>query len=178
MILDAIVKLITSLFTAGKVPAVKPVSSVSGGLPLKDKIATVERKYGIPAGLLYRLLEIESIYFNADVLAGKRLSPTGAKGIAQVLSSTARDPGYGIKPLWGALGDRRDDVDASIEFAAQYLTAMRKNVSDWRKACAAYNQGLGNVLNATKISPTNWLAHIADEGKKYVKNIPDYLGVK
>lgn len=100
------------------------------GNPFSDYIAQTEAKYGIPGGLLNNLLGVET---------GFTYSPTtynassGASGIAQVLPSTAADPGYGASPLANPW-----DPYASIDFAGQYLSGLYQSVGSWAGAVNAY----------------------------------------
>lgn len=153
----------------------------AGAAPYLSAIAAAERKYGIPSNLLVRLLEIECGY-RPEVIDGRVKSPTGATGIAQILSSTARQPGYGLRALkvtaaGRAPEDERCNPSVAIPWAAQYLRAMYDRTGSWRQACAAYNQGLGNVLRARGLDAVNWLRHLASEGQQYVARIPDRIGV-
>jgi soluble lytic murein transglycosylase-like protein len=129
------------------------------------RIRAAECVSGIPTDLLTRMLYTES-RFREDVISGQKRSPTGAIGIAQVLPSTARDPGYGVPPL-------QDPTNPStaIPWAAAYLRAMYDRTKCWAKALGAYNQGLGAVLRASKAGGDDWLEHMPDEGRNYVVGI-------
>ncbi len=129
------------------------------------RIRAAECVEGIPTDLLTRMLYTES-RFREDVITGKVRSRTGAVGIAQVLPSTARDPGYGVPPL-------QDPTNPAwaIPWAAAYLRAMYDRTHSWAKALGAYNQGLGAVLRAVKAGGEDWLAHMPDEGRNYVAGI-------
>jgi soluble lytic murein transglycosylase-like protein len=131
-------------------------------LPL---IHAAENARGIPRDLLTRLLYTESA-FRPEVIDGRVKSRTGAVGIAQILPSTARDPGYGVPPI-------KDPTDpqAAIPWAAHYLRAMYDRTGSWAQALGAYNQGLGAVLKARQAGGANWLAHMPAEGRHYVAGI-------
>lgn len=90
-------------------------------------IANVEQNNGIPSGLLSSLLAQESS-FNPDAYNPS----SGAEGIAQIIPSTAADPGYGISPV-----DPTNPA-ASISFAGQYLTALQQATGSWLNAVQAY----------------------------------------
>lgn len=108
-------------------------------------IADAEKKNGIPAGILHRLIKQEC-HFRTDIITGKTPSPVGALGIAQFMPATAKDEG--VNPL---------DPIASIYAAAKYLVKQYKMTGTWQKAAASYNAGAGNVLNAVKYGGINWL---------------------
>lgn len=92
---------------------------------------------GIPAALLAAVAQQES-GFRFDAV-----SPTGARGIMQVLPSTAEDPGYGVTPI---SRDKLFDPEANIMFGAQYLRGRAdsagldiSNPEDLRKLLRFYN---------------------------------------
>jgi Transglycosylase SLT domain len=89
------------------------------------------QQYGVPIQLLVDQITAESDW-NPDAV-----SSSGAEGIAQILPSTAADPGYGIAPV-----DPTDPV-ASLAFAAQYDAALyAANGDSWVAALTAYTGGL------------------------------------
>lgn len=99
----------------------------------KYQIADAEIKYGLPTGMLGRLLWQES-HFRSDIINGTTRSRVGALGIAQFMPATAAE--LGIDPL---------NVSQAIDAAARYLMQLRKNTNNWAEALAAYNWGIGNV---------------------------------
>ncbi|GAC1677086.1 MAG: hypothetical protein NVS9B2_27900 [Steroidobacteraceae bacterium] len=119
------------------------VSNLTGGgwvpppaaAPYLKAIIDAEDRRGIPRNLLARQLYQES-RFRPDA----RNAGSGALGIAQVLPSTARDPGFGVAPLADPL-----DPYASIDFAAAYLAALKRYLGTWPLALAGYNWGPGYV---------------------------------
>ncbi|MDI1303029.1 MAG: transglycosylase SLT domain-containing protein [bacterium] len=132
-------------------------------------IADAEKKNGIPAGLLHRLIKQES-HFRTEIITGELPSPVGALGIAQFMPATAKDEG--VNP--------RDPV-ASIYAAAKYLVKQYKLTKSWEKAVASYNWGAGHVLLAVKQSPANWFAAVWPAGYKFAgkpmvpKETKDYV---
>ncbi len=79
-------------------------------------------------------------------------SPVGARGIWQIMPSTGR--GYGLVMTDGK--DDREDFDKATRLACQL---MRDNynmlikfvgAANWPLAIAAYNFGIGNIVNAVK----------------------------
>lgn len=97
------------------------------------KISAAESAYGIPDGLLARVLWQECRW-KPDVISGRVKSPAGAIGIAQFMPDTARE--WGVDPY---------DADSSIDGAGRYLRWLRRQVSSWAEALAAYNWGIGNI---------------------------------
>lgn len=67
------------------------------------------------------------------------VSPKGARGLMQVMPTTARDPGYGVTP---SNGTQEDDVRTGRDYLAAML---RKYKGDISTARAAYNAGPGRV---------------------------------
>ena len=106
-------------------------------------------------------------------------SPKGAKGEWQVLDSTNKDPGFGVKPA-------QDDSPAErARVGRDFLGAMVKRYDgDLAKAWAAYNHGPGNVDAAlARATPKaandwkqgNWMADMPAETQAYVaKNLKAY----
>jgi hypothetical protein len=93
------------------------------------KFATLEQKYGLPAGLLNAVMMVES--------EGKpgQVSKKGAKGYFQFMDATAKQ--YGV---------RVNDLDSEAEGAARMLSDLLKMTGgDLNKALAGYNWGIGNV---------------------------------
>ena len=102
---------------------------------------------------------------------GKTLlsSPKGARGEMQVLDSTMRSPGYGVKPAQDDSPDERARVGRDV------LRAMlSKYGGDLDKTLASYNWGPGNV--------DRWVSRGADfsqlpqETQKYISVIKRRLG--
>lgn len=98
---------------------------------LTPHIRATEAKYGLPSGLLDRMIQQES-GGNPDAV-----SPKGALGLLQIMPNTARELGV----------DPRDPAQA-VEGAAKYLARLNKNYAgDWARTLAAYNWGPGNLAN-------------------------------
>ena len=77
-------------------------------------IDAAAQRNGLDANTLRGVIAQESAFRPGAV------SPTGAVGLGQVLPSTARDPGYGIRGIDPAT---LRDPYANIDFAAQYVAA-------------------------------------------------------
>lgn len=98
--------------------------------------------------------------YNKD---GSRVtSRTGARGIMQILPSTARDPGFGIKPSDGTPED-----DARV--GREYYDAMYKRYGDHEKAMAAYTDGPGTVDKAVDKNGLDWLTAVPVQAQNRVK---------
>lgn len=112
----------------------------------KDRLAQLEKQYGLPAGLL------DSVW-NAESGRGKNMRSTaGAEGHFQFMPGTAKQ--YGLKNPY--------DFDQSSEAAAQYYRDLfKKYGGNLEKAVAAYNWGPGNVdrngLGALPAETRNYL---------------------
>jgi hypothetical protein len=63
---------------------------------------------------------------------------SGASGVAQILPSSAADPGYGITPV------DPTDPTSSFEFMGQFLQAMYKKTGSWADAVEKYGTTSGN----------------------------------
>jgi hypothetical protein len=141
-------------------PAVRPERK-----PLPTNYTAIANKY------LPSLIKAESggKHLGKD---GKILtSNKGARGVAQIMPKTGKNPGYGVTPL-------RDDSEGEHRrFALDYFTAMVKTFDgDVEKAAAAYNAGVGTVKKAmTKAEETgkSWLNYlpVPEETIPYVNKI-------
>jgi len=101
-------------------------------------------KHPVPKALIYVAM-IESSY-RPDLT-----SRVGAAGIWQFMVRTGR--GYGLKYDYWI--DQRRDPEKSTNAAMRYLMALKKRVGSWELVLAAYNAGLGSVLNAIRKYNTN-----------------------
>jgi len=114
------------------------------------------------------IAQIESSNQHIDPATGKLIvnSKTGALGKYQLMPATAKQPGYGVKPL------QNNTEQEHARFYTDYMSAMLKTFNgDIDKATAAYNHGVGNVKKAIKAKGNNWLSVMPDETKKYVKQV-------
>lgn len=90
------------------------------------------------------------------------VSPKGARGLMQVMPSTARDPGFGIRP---SDGTPQDDVRVGQE----YRRAMQSRYNgDPAKMWGAYNAGPGRVDRLIGQYGNNWLNYAPAETRAYV----------
>lgn len=113
----------------------------------------LERKHGLPAGVLTRLVRQESGgNCNAE-------SPVGAKGLCQFMPGTA-----------GQMGVDASDPVSSINGAARYLEDLMDMFGgDVDKAIAAYNWGPGNMRRAVRKHGDNWRAALPAETRHYLE---------
>lgn len=105
-----------------------------------------------------------------------------AQGDMQVMPSTAKDPGYGIRPA-DMSGTPEQQAAELRRVGQQKLAALVKLYDgDIAKASAAYNWGEGNVDKAVKaaqanagkgerVAPDAWLASAPAETRNYVASV-------
>ena len=95
-------------------------------------------------------------------------SSKGAVGAMQVLPSTAKQPGFGVKPVQGNAPEEMERV------GRDYYAAMQNRYKDDITAAIAYNWGPGNT--------DRWLADGADpaklpnETKNYITKFKELVG--
>lgn len=118
---------------------------------------------GVPAELAW-LAEAEST-LNPDAR-----SPSGAKGLFQLMPDTAKNLG-----LSTFLPDERGDAEKSARAAARYLRTLHGKFGEWPLAFAAYNAGEGRVrrLLASKQATTfaQISAALPSETRMYVPKV-------
>jgi len=84
------------------------------------------------------------------------VSPAGAQGLMQIMPDTARDPGYGVKPLqgWDGQNPMSAPPEEQMRFGQDYLNAMlEKNGGNKDLALASYNAGPGAVEKYGGVPP-------------------------
>lgn len=92
------------------------------------------------------------------------VSPKGARGLMQVMPSTARDPGFGVRPSDGTQAD-------DVRLGREYRAAMeRKYGGDPAKMWGAYNAGPGRVDGLLQRYGDRWLDYAPRETRNYVRN--------
>lgn len=90
------------------------------------------------------------------------VSSAGARGLMQVMPSTARDPGFGIRP---SNGTPQDDVRVGQEYRA----AMQQRYGgDLARMWGAYNWGPGNMDQALAQHGEDWLQFAPPETRNYI----------
>ena len=124
--------------TAAPVQSAAPVADVSGPIPYLDEITAAANKYGVDPALLAGLVKAES-NFNPNAQSG-----VGAKGLTQLMDSTAR--GLGVT-------NSLDPLQA-LDGGAKFLGGLLKQFhGDQSLALAAYNAGPGAVQKYGGIPP-------------------------
>lgn len=128
----------------------------SQALALPDNVfsllADADKRKGFPPGTMQSLLMQETggqaqylndptTYHYAANADGKRIAPQSGKistaqGPFGILESTAKDPGYGVKPM----GDRTN-LGEHIRFSADYLDARAKSAGSLPAGLAGYGEG-------------------------------------
>ncbi len=117
-------------------------------LPLVERYLTA---YGLHSDLKY-LPIVESGFLT------KAESGVGAKGIWQIMPATAR--GYGLSIDNGV--DERENFDKATRLACNLIRDNYKMLinyvgrANWPLAIAAYNFGIGNIVNAVKAQGYNY----------------------
>ena len=106
-------------------------------LRYKEEIILYSDTYSVPADLVCAVIYAESGY-DPDAV-----SPVGAVGLMQLLPSTAEEIAWRLKI------DSYDlcDPETSIKFGTYYLSYLYKLLGDWNTVAAAYNAGIGNVID-------------------------------
>lgn len=100
------------------------------------------------------------------------VSPKGALGLMQVMPTTARNPGFGIRP---SNGSQSDDVRVGREYRA---TMQRRYGGDLSAMWGAYNAGPGKVDELIDRYGADWLSHAPRETRNYVtKNLRSVRGM-
>jgi len=125
--------------------------------PFAELIDKVARRHGISPVLVHAVVEVESNY---HVRARSR---AGARGLMQVMPSTARDLGVSSP---ARLFDPRENLEAGVK----YLKAMLQRFNgDLVAALAAYNAGPGAVDRYAGVPPF-------PETREYVRKVLSALG--
>lgn len=104
-------------------------------------ISNVAIQHGLEPALLKALVAIESRYNT------KAVSPANARGLAQVLPSTASSIGL-VNPDINLY-----EPEYGLTAGAVYLRKMWFEFKDWELALAAYNAGPGSVRKYKGIPP-------------------------
>lgn len=117
-------------------PAALSAGAGSGAVPYADMFRQAAAKHGVSAKLLAAVAKVESGY------NPKAVSSAGAKGLMQIMPSTAA--GLGVNP---------NDPAQAIDGAARLLARNLKDFGSVDLALAAYNAGGGAVRKYGGIPP-------------------------
>ena len=98
----------------------------------------ISARNGVPPALFVKQIQQES-GFNPDA----HNDASGADGIAQV-----------VVRWHSEMEGRTRDPLASLEYAARLMAGYYRQTGSWRRALAAYNWGIGNVVGYTKTDGT------------------------
>ena len=116
-----------SLLPSNKAQAVKEIRNQSG-------LLTTDAFSDDP--LIQKIIMAES---SGDPNAVNKR--TGAKGLMQIMDETAKQPGFGVKPLKDVFNPQEN-----VRFGTDYFYAMLDRYdNDTISALAAFNYGPGNV---------------------------------
>lgn len=107
-----------------------------------------------PPSFYDKIIQVES---SGDPNA---VSPKGARGRMQVMSATARNPGYGVKPAQNSSPQELERV------GRDYYDAMYKKFGNHSLALAAYNAGPGAVERKGRD-----ISKLPEETRKYVPKV-------
>lgn len=151
--------------TSGQMPQAQRMPTENAGIRYRDPIPAgasrgLEPDEGGLARLRAQILQKESggRRFDKD---GKLLtSSKGAEGEMQVMPATARDPGFGIKPI------QNNSPDELRRVGDEYLGVLFNKYQDPKLAMIAYNMGPG--------ATDKWIAAGADP-KKLPKETQGYI---
>jgi len=135
---------------ADSLPAPKSCTPLDEGSPYSDIINAKCNKYGVDPSLVRSIIHAES-NFNQFAVSNK-----GAKGLMQLMPSTASDMGV----------SRIFDADQNIEGGVKYLRFLLDMFAgDVELSVAAYNCGQGKVIKNGNCVPD------IKETKNYVKKV-------
>ena len=124
-----------------------------------DLITAAAAKYGVDPALVKGVIQVESGFDAAAV------SPAGAKGLMQLMDSTAK--GLGVENSW----DPAQNIDAGTRYLSYLLRKYDGNVYS---ALAAYNAGPGRVdrlgLTHDEIVRARY-SELPDETQRYIPKV-------
>ena len=123
---------------------------------IKQMAAKEDARLGLPIGLTASVIQQET-GFNDKFLVDQRVPHyTGPKpkstaaGLGGFLEGTARDPGYGVKPLGNDWS-----IPNQVRFASELLAANIKRKGSIDKGLMAYGTGKPEYANAV-LSRVGW----------------------
>lgn len=131
------------------------------GIPVEQKQSSTD--------IMDKIAMVESSNQHTDAKGNLTKSKVGALGKYQIMPETARDPGYGIKPIPDL---KKASESEHKRFATDYFAKMLELFNnDEEKALAAYNAGPKVVMEAVKKDPTNWKKYVPKESRKYIEKV-------
>jgi len=135
-------------------------------------VRDILRREGVPEELVY--LPFTESGFNPSIS-----SHAGAAGMWQFMKGTGK--AYGLDTNFWV--DERRDFEKSTVAAARHLQDLYDRLGDWYLAMAAYNAGLGKVLNAIKRYDTKDFFEMSQRKYRYLKletkdYVPKYLALR
>lgn len=131
--------------------------------PMKyeEHVSKYANEYGIDEFLVYAVIKAES---NFDE---KATSSKGAKGIMQLMESTAKDVAKkaNIEIAQNEIEEKLLQVETNIQLGTKYLAILLEKYENTEVALTAYNAGIGTV--------DNWIEKgiISADGSN-IENIP------
>ena len=138
--------------------------------PIKyeNEVNKYSKEYDIDKYLIFACIKAESNFKE------KAVSKKGAKGLMQLMDSTAEEV---AKTL--GITIKEEDIlnpDLNINLGTKYISTLMKKYESIELALAAYNAGSGNVDNwikngTLKEDGSNWQSIPYGETKKYVRKI-------
>lgn len=147
---------------SGRVAAFHQALTLRGGSPTgpwADLTRAIGAQYLPPQAveLFTRQIALESGNFDPEVISGRRVSSAGAEGIAQLMPSAYPHV------------NRRDPIASLHAAAATMREYLQRFGGDIAKALAAYNAGVGTVLQAIAAGGDRWRAHLPAETQQYLR---------
>ncbi|HHV60046.1 MAG TPA: lytic transglycosylase domain-containing protein [Clostridiaceae bacterium] len=141
----------------------------------KDEVFGYSRQYGIDPYLVLAIMKAESS-FNP-----KAVSRRNAKGLMQITDKTGEWAAFEIK-LANYKNSDLFNPDTNIHIGCWYLRWLIDNLKDVDLAIAAYNGGIGNVmewLNDKNLSSTGFILDKIPfkETERYVVKVKNYYYV-
>jgi len=139
--------------------------------PMPNKTAKPSKASKTPTdtgsydGEFKKIRDIESGNRDYDKFNRPVVSPKGARFAAQVMPTTNKDPGYGVKPA------ADDSAAESNRVGQDYFAAMKNKYGNSELAAAAYNAGPGRVdriLQKAKQTGRDWKTMLPRETQKYL----------
>ena len=144
-IIITVISVIVMSFVLGFVYDSLMTASEKKSYPQKyqDEIAAASEKYGVPESKIYAVIKIES-NFDSSSVSGK-----DAYGLMQLTAETYKDMS-GLSEAEAAEKLPKLSDAENIMVGAKYLSWLHSRLESWDTVYAAYNAGIGNVLEWLK----------------------------